>query len=414
MSYETKSLENGDEFSVSSLPGDIDQKFSDLTAELAQTKEYMKRLNFAQQRPMLASGNLQNAASEHKQAFMDYMRTGNRTGLDQITQKGIPAFNPEGNPVFPPSYKILFNKEDTVKRVQDLTKRVTLSADSMELLIPDDKTCVQFFDEAKITKRIDTSKFPYSMQPEDTTSLIKKTLRRSTLYMGHMVTKRFLEQENIIEDLAENASQQFSEKIEHALLFGGQYVENGNVVMPAQGEVRPEGLLIKPEEKSIVLPFKSICASSMESEKKFAPHKEKKNDFLTFLSLCTQRLALKYHGGASWLVSHPVYQSLLDLTGADGRGLLNALTDGGPKTLMGYPLHVVESLPSATDNKLHAAHPYPLVFGNFKRAYVYGHQDSPPLFRDDTPYPYIRFLIERAFGGTIVDPSALVFADCSK
>jgi HK97 family phage major capsid protein len=88
---------------------------------------------------------------------------------------------------------------------------------------------------------------------------------------------------------------------------------------------------------------------------------------------------------------------------ADGNYLWRpGLMDGGPATLLGYPLVEAQDMPDLSTGSLSVA------FGNFERGYVITDRTAVRVLRDPfSNKPYVHFYATKRVGGGVVNSEAI-------
>ena len=110
-----------------------------------------------------------------------------------------------------------------------------------------------------------------------------------------------------------------------------------------------------------------------------------------------------YRRGANFVMNTNMIAEIRKFKDANGDYMWRpGLADGGPATLMGYPVIEAEDMPDKAADSLSVA------FGNFQRAYTVTDRMGTRILRD--PYsnkPYVHFYATKRVGGGIVNSEAL-------
>lgn len=111
-----------------------------------------------------------------------------------------------------------------------------------------------------------------------------------------------------------------------------------------------------------------------------------------------------YRANASWVMNSAVAGDIRKLKDSQGRFLwTDGISQGEPSTLLGYPVHIAESMPGVTANA------HPILFGDFQSAYILC--DLGPLrvtVDDNVTVPgRVKWYIRRRLGGTVYDNDAV-------
>lgn len=124
-----------------------------------------------------------------------------------------------------------------------------------------------------------------------------------------------------------------------------------------------------------------------------------------FDDLKTLKAALKakYRTGASWIMNEATALVLSKIKDVDGQYIWrDAVTQGDPDTLFGYPVALDENMPDIADGA------YPVAFGNFQRGYYIPRRFGTRLLRDPyTAKPYVNFYATARIGGGVVNSEAI-------
>lgn len=116
-------------------------------------------------------------------------------------------------------------------------------------------------------------------------------------------------------------------------------------------------------------------------------------------------MALKpgHRQGACWVMNAATIAVIRKVKDAVGDYLWqNALGEGQPDRLLGYPVVEAADMPDV------AANAYPIAFGNFKNGYLIAERQATRILRD--PYsnkPYVNFYATKRVGGQVLDSEAI-------
>lgn len=112
-----------------------------------------------------------------------------------------------------------------------------------------------------------------------------------------------------------------------------------------------------------------------------------------------------YRRGAVWLMNSKTTAYVRKLKSeADGNYLWQpGLQAGQPPLLLGYPVHIEESMPDIASGAV------PVAFGNFKLGYRIIDRTPLNVLRDSyTNKPYVHFYSTKRVSGMLVDSSAII------
>lgn len=114
-------------------------------------------------------------------------------------------------------------------------------------------------------------------------------------------------------------------------------------------------------------------------------------------------LAVQFRAGASWVMNRGTHAEIAQLKDGNGRYLLqDAVAEGEPDRLLGYPVVLDEAMPAVGAGLM------PVIFGDFAAGYAIVDWSTMRLLRD--PYsnkPNVVFYAYRRVGGGVVDFDAL-------
>ncbi|MFT6980925.1 MAG: HK97 family phage major capsid protein [Marinobacter psychrophilus] len=111
----------------------------------------------------------------------------------------------------------------------------------------------------------------------------------------------------------------------------------------------------------------------------------------------------KYRAGAAWIMNESTALALSMLKDANGQYIWrDAVAQGDPDTLLGYPVEMDENMPDIAADSLAVA------FGNFDRGYHIARRFGTRMLRDPfTAKPYVNFYATSRVGGGVVNSEAI-------
>jgi HK97 family phage major capsid protein len=118
---------------------------------------------------------------------------------------------------------------------------------------------------------------------------------------------------------------------------------------------------------------------------------------------CIAQLKTEYRSGAEWLMNRTTFATVSKMKDTTGNStVVYKLSEAVPQAIRGYPVRVVENMPSiGTDS-------YSIAFGNFKRAYCVVDRIGVRTLRDPYSSPgFVTFLISKRVGGELVNSEAV-------
>lgn len=117
-----------------------------------------------------------------------------------------------------------------------------------------------------------------------------------------------------------------------------------------------------------------------------------------------------YRPGAAWVMNSAVAGEIRRLKDSQQRFLwVDGITAGEPSTLLGYPVYIAESMAGVGANN------FPILFGNFERAYILCENGPLRVTVDDnvTVPGRVKWYIRRRLGGAVYDNDAVRAIRCS-
>jgi HK97 family phage major capsid protein len=170
----------------------------------------------------------------------------------------------------------------------------------------------------------------------------------------------------------------------------------GAALLTGDGVNKPKGILTKTvtAEKDGVRAFGSLQAVTS-----IAAAVIEFND----LQKLKSSLRAKYRKGAAWIMNENTALSLSMIKDLNGQYIWrDAVADGQPDTLFGYPVEIDENAPDIAPGA------YPVLFGNFLRGYYIVRRTGRRLLRDPfTSKPYVNFYTTERVGGDVVNSECI-------
>ena len=114
-------------------------------------------------------------------------------------------------------------------------------------------------------------------------------------------------------------------------------------------------------------------------------------------------LKAKYRANARWLMNSATAGIVRKLKDGEDRYLWQqALTEGQPSLLLGYPVEIDEGMPDIGADK------FPIAFGDFLRGYLITDRQGVRILRDPfSNKPYVHFYSTKRVGGGLLDSNAI-------
>ena len=342
---------------------ELDNLKSDLEAELAAIK-----------RPG-GSPQQSKAATEHKTAFMQFMRKGDDDGLRDLERKALQVGSDEDGGYAVPEEldrSILTLLQDEVVMRQEASV-ITVGGSDYKKLVNVGGTASGWVGETDPRQATDASKL----------KLIEPFM--GEIYGNPQATQKMLDDVffNAEAWINSELATEFSEQEEIAFTIG-------------DGTKKPKGFL--------------AYASSLESDKDRAfgtlQHIQSGSAAAVTADSIIQlvyTLRKTHRNGAKFMMNNNSLFKIRMLKDTEGNYLWRpGLELGQPSTLVGYGIAENEQMPDiAADAKA-------IAFGNFKRGYIIVDRIGTRVLRDPyTNKPYVGFYTTKRTGGMLADSQAI-------
>ena len=342
---------------------ELDNLKSDLEAELAAIK-----------RPG-GSPQQSKAATEHKTAFMQFMRKGDDDGLRDLERKALQVGSDEDGGYAVPEEldrSILTLLQDEVVMRQEASV-ITVGGSDYKKLVNVGGTASGWVGETDPRPATDASKL----------KLIEPFM--GEIYGNPQATQKMLDDVffNAEAWINSELATEFSEQEEIAFTIG-------------DGTKKPKGFL--------------AYASSLESDKDRAfgtlQHIQSGSAAAVTADSIIQlvyKLRKTHRNGAKFMMNNNSLFKIRMLKDTEGNYLWRPGLDlGQPSTLVGYGIAENEQMPDiAADAKA-------IAFGNFKRGYIIVDRIGTRVLRDPyTNKPYVGFYTTKRTGGMLADSQAI-------
>lgn len=353
------------------LSGQVDT-LNEKLSELDELKSGLEKELLALKRP---DGTGSKAASEHKTAFMQFVRKGIDTGLGELQAKALQiGVESDGGYAVPEELdrSIIELLRDT-SPMRQVCNQITVGTPDYKRLVNLGGTGSGWVGE--------TSERPATNTP---------TLGQISAFMGEIYANPQATQTSL-DDLFFNAegwlndevAREFSEKEGNAFLLG-------------DGINKPKGLL------AYTLDVKN------DAERAFGVLQKLNTGTageITGDNLIDLIHALKagYRANGTWMMGNLTVAYMRKLKDSEGNYLWRpGLEAGAPSVLLGYGITENEDMPDV------AADANAIAFGDFKRAYTIVDRIGTRVLRDPyTNKPYVGFYTTKRVGGMLVDSQAV-------
>jgi HK97 family phage major capsid protein len=398
-----KAVESGNEGKAKELQAKLDKiekdvhGFSELKKSIEQEiqfqRERLEELEASAKTPGKTSG--EKLRDEHKEAFLSWVRNKGQSASDEqklqdlqrklIQHKDVSIGSDAGGGFAVPEViaREIERLEKKFSPVRDLVKVVQAgSSDYKELVNIRGATSGWIGENSSPGRQLTT-----------TPSLRERAPTFGELYAYPQASEWSLDDIffNVENWLAEEVAQEFA-------------IAEGEAVINGTGSNQPTGMInTAPTNEDDAFP-----PDREPTEYQFVP-------VLTSLSPAVAeiradplidvayKLNSAYRAGAAWAMNSNTTGAIRKLKDSNGQYLWQpSLQVGQPDMLLGYRVATWEQLDDIGTDKL------PVVFGNFRRAYVLADRVGLRITRDNvTNIGFVKFYIRRREGGTILNNDSL-------
>lgn len=354
-----------------------------LNQTLDSTQQRLLELELATQRPYLdvkGSYDLNNTNQHIKdgyhEAFYKYIRKGIEQDLSRYEQKALSAgVEAEGGYLLPaPTIEKIIQRLNDTSNFRRIASVINISTDVLEMLIDRDNAEVGWVAEK--------DERPETKTPE----LAKLRINVHEMYAKPRATQKLLDDSQIDAEnwIVNKISERMGQIENHAFVYG-------------DGKNQPKGLLDYPKVSKNDWSWGKIACVKTGKEGGFDDNNI--DPLLEVISI----VKAGYLHKSQWLLSRSVLLALRKLRDKEGNYLWQpGIAIGDPMTLFGYPVTVLEEMPSIDDEKA------TILFGDFSSAYQIVDRHDMRVLRD--PYsakPYVEFYATRRVGGDVINFEAL-------
>jgi HK97 family phage major capsid protein len=354
----------------------LGQKFDQFKAKQDERYDLIEKELVTLKRPgSIAEGRKSQASSEGKSALRTYIKSGDDSGLIELQGKAMSiGSDPDGGYAVPEYLdQEVESLELDASAIARLARTVTTAGPSYKKVINLRGTTSGWVGETDGRPETGTPKLAIVDIPVG-------ELYANPKLTQAMIDDAMFDAENYI---TTEIGDEFSDQL-GAALFNGD------------GTNKPTGILTKTitAEADGVRAFGSL--QSVESETAGA---------IGFDDLKNLKAALraKYRTGAAWIMNDNTALVLSKIKdNNDDYVWRDAVAEGEPDTLFGYPVEIDENAPDI------AAGAYPVLFGNFQRGYYIVRRTGRRLLRDPfTSKPYVNFYTTERVGGDVVNSECI-------
>ncbi len=313
--------------------------------------------------------------TEGKSALRAYIKSGDESGLLELQGKSMSiGSDPDGGYAVPEYLdREVENLEKDASAIVRLARTVTTEGPSYKKVVNLRGTTSGWVGETDGRPETDTPK------------LAAVEIKVGELYANPKLTQAMIDDamfdaENFI---STEIGDEFSDQLAEALFTGN-------------GTNKPTGILAK----TITAEADGVRAfGTLQSVESAAP------GVITFDDLKNLKASLraKYRTGAAWIMNDNTALALSKIKdGNEDYIWRDAVSEGEPDTLFGYPVEIDENAPDIAPGA------YPVLFGNFLRGYYIVRRTGRRLLRDPfTSKPYVNFYTTERVGGDVVNSECI-------
>ncbi len=350
-----------------------EEKVDRIDRALIEQKAALERLALSQRRPALA----QDAqVSEHKAAWMSYLRRGDESTLAQLELKALSVGSgADGGYVAPPELDRLV--EARLREVSPMRSIATVRTTSATVF--------------KKPVSITHSGTGWAAETGTRTATATPTLTSldfptAELYANLAATQTLLDDAyvNIEEWIAEEVEQAFAAQERAAFITG-------------DGTNKPKGFLAGTIIAEASHAWDKIGYIATGTAGAFPAS----NAVDKLLDLAYAPRA-EFRQNGRFVMNRKTVAAIRKLKDADGRYIWQPEFQGAGSTILGYPVTEIEDMPDI------AADAYAIAFGDFARGYLIVDRAGVRVLRD--PYsnkPYVLFYVTKRVGGGVQNFDAI-------
>ncbi len=363
--------------------GLLEEKMTRLNDDMSNLQGKLDRLQAAANRSNMGTAANEGEtaeAMEHKQAFyQSYVRKGQEHQLDKLEEKALNiTTDSDGGYAVP---ETLDNGIDKLLRdvspIRRVANVVEIGSANYKKLIATSGAASGWVAEGDARSETSSPTFAEIVPP------------LGELYANPAATQSMLDDAyfNVEQWLAEELADEFGQKEGAAFISG-------------DGINKPKGILVyntsTSDDSARAFGTLQYLATGVDGD--FAA-----SDPADALVDLIYSLRPVYRSGAAFVMNTNMVATIRKFKDADGQYLWRpGLADGGPATLLGYPVIEAEDMPDMASDSMSIA------FGNFQKGYTITDRLGTRVLRD--PYsnkPYVHFYTTKRVGGGVVNSEAI-------
>jgi HK97 family phage major capsid protein len=329
-------------------------------------------------RPRLGGDALrETVGTDHKAAFVSYLRDGNAEGLKRLEAKAYSAGSgPDGGFLVPqPAEREILSRMALISPIRQAAEVREISTATFKKVFATNGIGSGWIGEV-------------AARPETASqTLADLTFPTFELYAQPSATQ------TVLDDAAVDVEEWIGREVETVFAEA-----EGDAFINGDGTTRPQGLLTPNKVANTTWTWGNIGYLATGVSAGFAAANP--SDGLVDL---IYSLKAGYRQNASFIMNRRVQSQVRKFKDTQGVYLWQPpATLGQPATLMNFPIIDAEQMPDI------AANSYSIAIGDIKRAYIVLDRQGVRVLRDPyTAKPYVRFYTTKRVGGGIQDFDAI-------
>lgn len=357
---------------------DMDAKLAKLNEVFEATQEAIKQMEKRAARPG-TGGDVDPVRAEHKQAFGNFIRKGDDTGLADLQKKAynITTDGDGGFAVPEEMDRDILSLMVDVSPIREIANVRTVSSSDYKKLVNTRGTASGWVDE-----------------DDARTATNSSVMAQVTPFMGELYAYPQATQQ-MLDDVFFNAEQFIVDEC-----YSEFAVKEGAAFVGGDGTKKPKGFLAY------------TTAATADSARAFGTLEHlatgvsagwAASNPADILITLVHKLKAGMRANARWVMNKGLMAEVRTFKDAEGNYLWRpGLEAGQPATLLGYGITEAEDMPAKAANSLSIA------FGDFKRGYTIVDRIGTRILRDPfTNKPYVGFYVTKRVGGMVVDSQAI-------
>lgn len=361
------------------------KSFEDVQRIQAEVKTLLENIEAKSRRPGFAGGKSDEdeAATEHKSGFLNYLRKGKDEGLAALEQKALAVSTNSGADGGYAVPKVIDNMIESlvlnISPIRSIANVVQTSTNDYHKLV-------------NLRGSASGAVGETASRPATNTPTLKDiTINQYDIYANPQATQQMLDDVffNAEAWLADEIAEEFARQ-EGALFISGA----------GSGSNQPQGFLtptyVATDDASRTFGQLQYVPTGVAGG--FAASNPA-DIFFTLVS----KMKARYRQGSVFVMNKATLFTVAAFKDSTGRYIFNPITSPEvPATILGFPVTEAEDMPTIAANSLSVA------FGNFKRGYQIVDRVGTRVIRDPfSNKPYIGFYTVKRVGGAVINSEAI-------